>query len=142
VEKRSQKNIPYILFLYGIFFFTSSFAQSKDSLPYLKVKDPKFNFGIVKQGKVVEIEYYFENTGKTPLLISNIETTCGCTVADFPHYPIRTGDSGTILLTFNTKEKYDRQDRTVQVISNASNSPTKLRFKGVILDDKSEKEKK
>jgi hypothetical protein len=125
--------------LYGIFFFTIGFAQSKDSLPYLKIKDPKYNFGFVKQGKVVKIEYYFENTGKSPLIISNIETTCGCTVADFPHYPIKTGDSGMILLTFNTKEKYDRQDRTVQVISNASNSPTKLRFKGVILEGRSDK---
>jgi hypothetical protein len=44
-----------------------------------------------------------------------------------------------ILLTFNTKEKYDRQDRIVEVVSNASNSPTKLRFKGVILEDKTKK---
>ncbi|MEK6616011.1 MAG: DUF1573 domain-containing protein, partial [Bacteroidota bacterium] len=65
-----------------------------------------------------------------------------CTVADFPHYPIKPGESGIILITFNTKEKFDRQDRTVDVISNAVNSPTKLRFKGVILEDKSDKEKK
>lgn len=139
MTKRSFKIIPYILFLYGIFFFTTSSGQSKDSLPYLKVKDPKYNFGLVKQGKVVKIEYFFENTGSTPLIISNIETTCGCTVADFPHYPIRPRDTGMILLTFNTKEKYDKQDRTVEVISNASNSPTKLRFKGAILEDKSDK---
>ena len=139
MEKRYFKNIPYILFLYGIFFFTTGFAQSKDSLPYLKVKVPKFNFGIVKQGKVVEIEYFFENTGKTPLTISNIEVTCGCTVADFPHYPIRQGDSGMIMITFNTKEKYDKQDRTVKVISNASNSPTKLRFYGGIQEEKTDK---
>ena len=139
VLKRFRKSIPYILFLYGIFFFTSTIAQSKDSLPYLKVKDPKFNFGTVTQGKVVEIEYTFENTGKNPLTISDIEVTCGCTVADFPHYPIRQGDSGMIMITFNTKEKYDKQDRTVKVISNASNSPTKLRFYGHIAEDKSDK---
>jgi hypothetical protein len=131
-----------MLFLYGIFFFTALHSQSKNDSACIKFKDTKYNFGFVKQGKVVKIEYYFENTGKAPLLISNIETTCGCTVADFPHYPIKPGDSGTILLTFNTKEKYDRQDRTVQVISNASNSPTKLRFKGVVQEDKSEKDKK
>lgn len=127
----------------GIFFFcflslpAKAFAQvsaqEKKSGAYLKVKNPKYNFGFVKQGAVVKIEYAFTNTGKESLIISDIEVTCGCTVADFPHYPIKPGESGIILITFNTREKYDRQDRTVEVISNASNSPTKLRFKGIIL---------
>ena len=123
----------------GIFFFLPAYSQNKNDSAYIKFKDTKYNFGFVKQGKIVKIEYYFVNTGNAPLLISNIEVTCGCTIAEFPHYPIKHNESAMILLTFNTKEKYDRQDRTVQVISNASNSPTKLRFKGVILEDKSKK---
>jgi hypothetical protein len=133
----------------GIFFFSFLNAQSekvlaegKKTTAYFKVKDPKFNFGFVKQGTVVKIEYDFQNTGTEPLIISNIEVSCGCTVADFPHYPIKPGESSIVLITFNTKEKYDRQDRTVEVISNAANSPTKLRFKGVVLENKSEKETK
>ena len=136
--KKLQKFIPYILFMYGIFFLNAVEAQSTDSA-YIKFKDVKYNFGLIKQGTVVKMEYTFRNTGKTPLIISTIETTCGCTVGDFPHYPIKSGDSGMILLTFNTKEKYDKQDRTVEVISNASNSPTKLRFKGAIIEPVSEK---
>lgn len=126
----------------GIFFFSLLNAQTKSDSAFIKFEDAKYNFGFVRQGKVVKVEYFFENTGKAPLIISNIEVTCGCTIADFPHYPIKSGESGMILLTFNTKEKYDRQDRTVKVISNASNSPTILRFKGVILEGKSEEKKK
>ena len=126
----------------GIFFFSAVYAQSRSDSAYIHFKNSKFNFGIVKQGKVVKIEYYFENTGKAPLIISNIEVSCGCTIADFPHYPIKRGETGMILLTFNTKEKFDRQDRMVDVISNASNSPAKLRFKGVVLEDKSGKKDK
>ena len=140
--KRFQKFIPHILILCGIFFFSSLFSQEKKQGAFLKVKDPKYNFGFVKQGTIVKIEYEFVNSGTDTLKISNIEVTCGCTAGDFPHYPIKPGDSGAIFLTFNTKEKFDRQDRTVDVISNALNSPTKLRFKGVILANKSEKEKK
>ena len=128
--------------MYGIFFFSSLHAQKKIEGSFLKIKDPKYNFGFVKQGTIVKIEYDFTNSGTDTLHISNIEVTCGCTIADFPHYPIKHGAGGTILLTFNTKEKYDRQDRTVDVISNAINSPTKLRFKGVVLESKSEKDKK
>ena len=132
-------SIPYIFFMCGIFFFSFSFSQN--GKPYIKFKDTKYNFGFIKQGHTVKTEYTFTNTGKEPLIISNIEVTCGCTVAEFPHYPINPGESGMILITFNTKEKEDRQDRTVNVISNASNSPTKLRFKGVVTKNKDEKEK-
>jgi hypothetical protein len=125
----------------GIFFFPALRAQSKSDSAHIKFQDVKYNFGFVKQGKIVKIEYFFENAGKAPLIISNIEVTCGCTIAEFPHHPIKQGESGMILITFNTKEKYDRQDRTVEVISNASNSPTKLRFKGVVLEDKAAKKK-
>jgi len=114
----------------GIVFFSFSFSQN--GKPHISFKDTKYNFGFVKQGQVVKIEYDFTNTGKEPLIISDIEVTCGCTVAEFPRYPIHSGESGIILITFNTKEKEDRQDRTVNVISNASNSPAKLRFKGVV----------
>jgi len=120
----------------GIFFFSMLRAQSKSDSAYIKFENSKYNFGIVRQGKIVKIEYHFKNTGKAPLVISNIEVTCGCTIAEFPHHPIKHGETGMILLAFNTKEKFDRQDRTVDVISNASNSPTKLRFKGVVLEDK------
>lgn len=125
----------------GIFFCAVLQAQSKSDSAYIKFKDTKYNFGFVKQGAVVKIEYFFENTGKAPLVVSNIEVTCGCTVAEFPHHPIKQGESGMVLITFNTKEKYDRQDRIVAVISNASNSPTRLRFKGVVLEDKAAKKK-
>lgn len=125
--------------MYGIFFCNIFLAQTRIDSAYIHFKDPKYNFGFVKQGMVVKIEYDFKNTGKSPLIISTIKVTCGCTVADFPHHPIKPGDSGMILITFDTKDKYDRQDRTVEVISNASNSTASLRFKGVVLKEKAEK---
>ncbi len=120
------------MILCGIFFFTAGYSQSKNDSAFIKFEDTKYNFGFVKEGQMVKIEYFFKNTGKAPLVISDIVVSCGCTVADFPHHPINPGESGMVLITFNTKEKYDRQDRTVEVISNASNSPAKLRFKGVV----------
>jgi len=105
----------------------------------LKIEKPLYKFGFVKQGTIVQIRYAFQNSGSDTLQISDIKVTCGCTVADFPEYPIPPGESGVLHLSFDTLEKYDRQDRTVEVMSNAVNSPTELRFKGVILPDKSQK---
>ncbi len=126
----------------GIFFFNTLLAQDKQPSSYIHFEKTKYKFGFVRQGKVFKIEYFFSNTGKSPLIISEIVVSCGCTVAEFPRHPIKHGEGGMILITFDTKEKFDRQDRTVSVISNAENSPTELRFKGVVLEKKAEKAKK
>ena len=38
-----------------------------------------------------------------------------------------------VIVKFDTKSVYDRQDRIVEIISNAKNSNQKIRFKGVVL---------
>jgi hypothetical protein len=134
--KDLKRYIPYIFILCGIFFCSYSDAQQKQGA-YLKIKKSTYSFGWVRRGRVVKIEYEFKNTGNDTLHLKDIEVTCGCTVADFPHYPIKPGDTGMILITFDTKDKYDRQSRISTIISNATNSPTIIKFKGVVLPDKS-----
>ncbi len=112
------------LFFVGI----SSYSQ-----PQLKLKDVKKNFGFVKKGDVVTIEYEFTNIGNQPAIITEIKAECSCTTVEFPKQPISPGQSEKIIVKFDTKTVYDRQDRTVEIISNAKNSSQKLRFKGVVL---------
>jgi hypothetical protein len=87
----------------------------------------------------VHLNYELTNTGDKPLIISNYEVECGCTVMKIPPNPIAPGEKYVLQISFDTHKKYDRQDRTVKVISNAVNSPSILRFKGVVLKSKKEK---
>jgi hypothetical protein len=105
-----------------------SYAQAT-----LKVTDAKKNFGFVKKGEVVKITYTITNTGNQPLLITDAKVECSCTTVDFPKQPITPNQTSTITVNFDTKSVYDRQDRTVEIISNAKNSIQKIRFKGVVL---------
>jgi hypothetical protein len=100
---------------------------------HLKVTDAKKNFGFVKKGEVVKISYTFTNTGNQPLIITDAKVECSCTTVDFPRQPITPNQTSTITVSFDTKSVYDRQDRTVEIISNAKNSSQKIRFKGVVL---------
>jgi len=99
----------------------------------LKLADSKQNFGFVKKGEVVKLSYAFTNTGDQPLVITEAKVECSCTSIDFPRQPIAPGQSGVIAVSFDTKSVYDRQDRTVELFSNAPGSPHKIRFKGVVL---------
>jgi hypothetical protein len=99
----------------------------------------KYNFGFVHEGEIVTMLYDFKNTGTEPLIISDYKVECSCTVMEKPSKPIMPGEKSVLKITFDTHEKYDRQDRTVEVISNAKKSPTILRFKGVVLKPKKKK---
>lgn len=94
------------------------------------------HLGFVRQGDTLNFQYQFTNTGNQPLLITDTKVECGCTVVDKPMNPILPGKQGVIKVTFHTNAAIDRQDRTVTVISNASNSPAVLRFKCIVLKAK------
>lgn len=106
----------------------SVFAQ-----PQLKFKDLKKNFGFVKKGEIVTIEFEFTNTGNQPAILTDVIAECSCTSVEFPKHPIAPNQTGKIIVKFDTKTVYDRQDRTVDVKSNAKNASQKIRFKGVVL---------
>jgi hypothetical protein len=89
-----------------------------------------YNFGTVQVGAMVKQEFKFTNTGKIPLLISDCRSTCGCTVPEWPKHSIMPGESGSILVQFNTEgRKYD-QDRPITVIANTYPKNTIVRLQG------------
>lgn len=98
--------------------------------------ETKHNFGFIRQGDVVSHEYSFTNTGDAPLIISECEVACECTKVEFPKEPIAPKGIGKIKVTFESKSAIDRQDRDVIVKSNATNSPTTISFKCVVLKPK------
>lgn len=116
-----------IVIVLSLLFSCSSFSQA-----VIKFSDSKKNFGFVKKGEVVSLEYEFKNTGSEPLIITDAKFECSCTSVDYPKQPIPPNGSEKILVKFDTKSAYDRQDRTVEIISNAKNSPEKIRFKGIV----------
>lgn len=117
---------------------STSFAQ-KQTLSNL-ANDPakaefKFdveehNFGTIKQGDAVTYEFKFSNTGNEPLIITNAEGSCGCTVPVYPKQPILKGQEATIKVTFNSAGKSGMQDKTVTITSNAKQNPMVLHMKG------------
>lgn len=86
------------------------------------------DFGDIYQGDNVEHVYKFTNTGNEPLIISNIQVTCGCTAPSWPKNPIPPGGKGEIKIRFNSTGKMGRQNKTVTVVSNAVNEDNLISF--------------
>ena len=136
-SKINFKNPPElrgIFYFKCILFFTIlSLNLQLQAQAKIKFKDAKKSFGIVKKGEMVNIEYDFINEGDQPLLIADAKFECSCTSVDFPKQPIAPGQKGKLTVIFNTKTVYERQDRNVEIISNAKNSPETIRFKGFVV---------
>jgi hypothetical protein len=111
-----------------------SLAQGTVTAPPASQADIKFekmvhDYGNVKQGGNGECEFVFTNTGKEPLIISNCQGSCGCTVPMCPKEPILPGKKSSL------KVKYDTQrpgpiNKSVVVSSNSKSGSVTLVIKG------------
>ncbi|HNQ13247.1 MAG TPA: DUF1573 domain-containing protein [Bacteroidia bacterium] len=112
---------------------TPNAVKASSTAPEFKFVSEEYNFGTIKQGDVVTHEYSFTNVGKEPIIITDARGSCGCTVPVWPKEPIKSGESGTIKISFNSAGKLGMQDKTVTISSNATNNPVILHVKGNIV---------
>jgi hypothetical protein len=77
-------------------------------------------------------EFEFTNTGKEPLILSSVKSSCGCTVPSWPREPIMPGKKESIKVKYDTG-RMGPINKTVTVMSNAKNSPVVLKITGNII---------
>ena len=91
------------------------------------------DYGTITKGDNGVVFFVFTNTGKEPLIIEKATSSCGCTVPVTPKQPILPGAKDSISVKYDTN-RVGTINKTVTVMSNASNSPTTMRIKGNVLD--------
>ncbi len=118
-----------VVFIFGVFMIYGAFAQEAtetQSGPVMAFAEEQHDFGDIHQGDKVEHIFTFENTGNEPLIITNVQTTCGCTAPAWPRDPIAPGQSSEIKVVFNSTGKMGRQHKVITVISNATTAVNKV----------------
>jgi len=122
-----MKNVCIFLLMSLLAAYTAT-AQNGATIKFDKLVH---DFGELIQGDRSEVDFTFTNTGDAPLLLSNVRSTCGCTVPTWPHDPILPGKTAAI------KVKYDSNrigpiNKQITVESNATNGPVYLKITGNI----------
>ncbi|TAF77975.1 MAG: DUF1573 domain-containing protein [Bacteroidetes bacterium] len=102
---------------------TETPAENLGEIEFEKISQ---EFGDIKQGQVVNATFKFKNKGKSPVILSNVQTTCGCTVPQWTRDPIAPGKTAEINATFNSSGKMGQQNKVITVFSNAKNSQTQV----------------
>jgi hypothetical protein len=123
-----------ILLLAFIAFNAYGFAQSGARIEFLN-KDNTIDYGTVSKDSDSGLRTFeFKNTGDAPLIISNVQSTCGCTVPTKPTEPIMPGMIGKIDVKYNMNPGPIR--KTITVESNAINvegGKIALKIKGEVI---------
>ncbi len=104
----------------------------KQDFPIMTFEESEYDFGTVNEGTVVEKEYTFTNTGKSPLIIVDAKGSCGCTVPTWTKEPVAPGAEGTMLVKFNTSGKPDAQSKTVTIKTNTEAGQELIIIKGFV----------
>ena len=118
-------------------------AAQRDSkiaeLPVMTFTAAHHDFGIINEGDVVEHTFTFTNTGKAPLVIISAKGSCGCTVPKWPKEPIAPGDSGSLLVSFNSNGKPNMQNKNITITANTETGKETLTIKAMVTPKKKSK---
>jgi hypothetical protein len=108
----------------------SSNVQSNDSTEII-FNETDHNFGtIVYQGNGT-FEFVFKNTGKSPLIIKHVQSTCGCTTPEWTKEPVPPKGKGKVTVKYDT-ERIGPFIKTIKVYANAKNSPIDIVIRGEV----------
>lgn len=104
---------------------------AQEATAKIEFKSETIDYGEIAKGSDGVRVFEFTNTGSAPLVISDVKSSCGCTIPKKPEDPIMPGKTGQIQVKYDTK-RVGPIRKAITVTSNAD-TPTKvLKIKGTV----------
>lgn len=119
----------------GFVFGQDAPAKDNKNAPEIVFTSEVHDFGTIPYEGDGTYVFEFKNTGKEPLVLSDVHSSCGCTTPEWPKEPIKRGEKGKITVKYNTKIM-GPFTKNVYVTSNAQTSRVTLTIKGTVSDKK------
>lgn len=125
-----KKRTPYFLFFLLLFLANEINAQN------FKFDKLSHDFGSIKAGKdTLWTAFTFTNDGSESLIISDVKTSCDCTLAEWPKTPIQPGKSAVIKGGFKIEGKSAAFSKNIIIMANTMPGTTFLTLKGLIVEN-------
>jgi hypothetical protein len=101
--------------------------------PNFKWENTEHDFGEIQHLDPVVYEFEFTNKGQAPLVISEVEGSCGCTVAEYTKDPVMPGKKGKVKATFDAAAM-GKFRKSIKVVANVEGGPEYLYIKGTVIE--------
>lgn len=112
---------------------TNNQTAANPNAPVITFDKTTHDYGTVTKGGDGTCEFKFKNTGVEPLILSNVTSSCGCTVPEWPREPILKGKSASIKVKYDTN-RIGLINKTVTVMSNSKGSAVQLKITGTVVE--------
>lgn len=93
-----------------------------------------YNFGQIEWKHPVTAQFTITNTGDQPLVLTEVEPDCACSVAQWTKTPIAPGAKGTVNVTFDA-EALGHFQKSVAIYTNAEPHMVYLNFNGEVVQE-------
>ncbi len=117
--------------MYFLLFLISCSTPVTRNDAVIRFNRQEHDFGAITLKEEVYYGFEFSNPGKTPLVISNIKTSCGCTIPEWPRKSVKPGAIGEIKVAYDAVSP-GVFHKTITVYFNRKDSPVQLSIKGQV----------
>lgn len=112
-------HVLVVLLLFG-------YVVGKGQPRLLILEGKKFSLGTIHRGEIAEKKLTLRNAGTDTLVLDKVDASCGCTGTIISAKRIPAGGSGSLLITFNSKNFSGPIHKTVMIHSNSSDEPSQV----------------
>ena len=130
-----MKNLTFITLL--LFFGYVSFGQTSSPMVLQKetphTSGPSIQFSILEhdfkdiaEGELANCIFEFVNNGTAPLIVNEVQPSCGCTIPEWSKEPIAPKGKGTIKAQYNTINRPGAFKKALTVVSNSATNPNMI----------------
>jgi hypothetical protein len=117
-----------------LFTIICSFSTAQQKGSNISFDDDMHNFGNIKEvDGPVSFTFNFTNTGSEPLIIQNVQPSCGCTTPEWSKEPVIPGGKGYVKATFNPAGRPGVFSKSILVVNNSAQNQVVLKITGEVI---------
>ena len=125
-----KKSFLLLLAIMIVFPIVNFAQEAKAKITFEKLQH---NFGTFKEELGVQtVAFNFKNEGTVPLILNNVQASCGCTTPEWTREPIAPGAKGLIKVSYDPRNRPGVFNKTINISSNAENPNVVLTILGEV----------
>jgi hypothetical protein len=101
--------------------------------PDISFETTTHDFGTIPEGPEATYVFKFKNTGTAPLILSNVQASCGCTTPKWSQEPVLPGQTGEVTAVYNTNNRLGTFSKNITITSNAKSGVVYLTILGTVV---------
>ncbi len=123
-----------IIFIFAAILMATGMSSAQQQAAVIAAEKATYDFGQIKEadGKATHT-FEISNQGESPLVITRVIASCGCTTPEWTKEPIPAGKTGQITITFDPANRPGPFTKSISVYSNGKTGSFILTIRGEVL---------